>query len=347
MTESGTSPDRDPVRDPARLAALRRLSLLDTPAEEPFDRLVRLAARLLDAPSAVVSLVDEDRQFFWSAHGVKQLWAARGTPLSHSFCQHVVHTGEALVVNDSLAEPLVRDNPAVSELNVAAYAGVPLREREGHVIGTLCVMDSRPRTWRPEDLDLLGELAATIMSAIELRAASHGVSASAWMGVSHDESPTSTARPSSHELTAEQLAAAADALASAGRDKLDRLRRYDQLVRSEPPTLENVETERRLMEEARAAFGAVQHAVTRYDETTQPVRSATTLEPVMAELLTRSDSLREASVACLQAHRRQRELDQQFRIGRARLDEFEQASADAARAEDVLYERIRTYDYSR
>ena len=84
-------PDNAALLDPARLAQLSRLRLLDTPPEEPFDRLTRLAARTLGAPVALVSLVDDRRQFFKSAHGLPEPWASqRETPLTHSFCQHVV-----------------------------------------------------------------------------------------------------------------------------------------------------------------------------------------------------------------------------------------------------------------
>ena len=103
---------------PARLDALLRLGLLDTPPEESFDRLTRLAARLLSAPVALVSLVDDHRQFFKSAFGLPQPWATvRETPLSHSFCQHVVSEGKPLIVEDARAHPLVCGNPAVTDLN--------------------------------------------------------------------------------------------------------------------------------------------------------------------------------------------------------------------------------------
>src|SRR4051794_22450404 len=107
----------DTLMHTSRLNALRRTALLDTPAEERFDRLTRLAARVLHAPAALVSLVDEDRQFFKSCVGLPEPWASlRQPPLTHSFCRHVVPLGEPLVVPDARQHPLVRDNPAIVDL---------------------------------------------------------------------------------------------------------------------------------------------------------------------------------------------------------------------------------------
>jgi GAF domain-containing protein len=105
------------LTDSGRLAALRRTNLLDTPAEEAFDRLARLATRLLDAPVALVSLVNADRQFFKAAIGLAEPWlSARQTPVSHSFCQHLLVSGGPLVIDDARLDPRVRDNPAIVEL---------------------------------------------------------------------------------------------------------------------------------------------------------------------------------------------------------------------------------------
>src|SRR2546426_1109876 len=113
--------------EPARLAAARWTALLDTPPEEAFDRLTRLAARLLGTPVALISLPDEDREFFKSATGLPEaLAAARAIPLSYSFCRHVIESGTRLIVEDARHHPLVRTNPAIRELGWVAYAGVPL-----------------------------------------------------------------------------------------------------------------------------------------------------------------------------------------------------------------------------
>lgn len=167
-----SSPPSDRVHDPERLAALRRSGLLGTLPEESFDRLTRMAARLLDAPVALVSLVDSDRQFFKSCLGLPEPWASeRQTPLSHSFCQHVVHTEEPLVIEDARDHPLVRENLAIRDLGVIAYAGIPLRTSDGHVLGSLCAIDSHPRKWTPEEVRTLRDLAASVVTEIELRLA--------------------------------------------------------------------------------------------------------------------------------------------------------------------------------
>src|SRR4051812_44125767 len=135
------------VRDPARLEALRRTGLLDSEPSPGFDRLTRLASRVLNAPVALVSLVDEDRQFFKSCLGVPEPWAsARETPLTHSFCQHALTSREPLIVDDAREHEVLRHNLAIRDMGVIAYAGVRLVDADEQPLGTLCVIDSRPRT---------------------------------------------------------------------------------------------------------------------------------------------------------------------------------------------------------
>jgi hypothetical protein len=156
------------VRDPERLQALRATGLLDSPAEEPFDRITKLAARVLNAPVALISLVDADRQFFKSSVGLREPWhSARQTPLSHSFCRHTLDTAEPLVIEDSRLHPLVRDNLAVRDLDAVAYAGIPLIHN-GHVLGTLCVLDHHPRVWTRDQIETLEALGASVLSEMEL-----------------------------------------------------------------------------------------------------------------------------------------------------------------------------------
>ena len=154
----------DPVFDAARLAELRATGLLDSPAEEVFDRLTRLAARLLGAPISRVTLVDEDRQFFKSHAGPPT--ECRQTPLSHSYCRHAVASGETLVIGDAREHPLVAGNPAIGEYGALAYVGVPLRTGSGHVLGTLCVVDDQPRAWTAEQTETLEVLAASVMGLV-------------------------------------------------------------------------------------------------------------------------------------------------------------------------------------
>jgi GAF domain-containing protein len=156
--------------DSERLAAVAYADLLDTPVERPFDRLTSLASRLLRAPVALVTVVEPHRQFFKSAVGLAEpVASARETTIEYSFCRHVVERGAPVVVNDAREDPLVRDNPAIRELDVVAYAGMPLVSRDGHVLGTLCAIDHVPRDWARDDLDTLRDLAESVVSEIDLR----------------------------------------------------------------------------------------------------------------------------------------------------------------------------------
>jgi two-component system, cell cycle sensor histidine kinase and response regulator CckA len=157
------------IRDPARLQALRRLGLIDAPPDPALERLTLVAQRVMRAPVALICLVDADRQIIHSAVGLPEPLARhRETPLSHSICRHLVTTGSALAVGDARADQRLRDHPAVTELGVAAYAASPLVTADGHVVGTLAVLDFTPRVWRPDELDLLDQLAGTVWSHIEL-----------------------------------------------------------------------------------------------------------------------------------------------------------------------------------
>ena len=157
------------LTDPARLSALRDTGLLATPPEKAFDRLTRLVTKVLHVPVALVSLVAEDHQFFKSFVGVPEPWAsARRTPLSHSFCQHVVASGEPLVVADARLHPVLRDSPAVTEMRVIAYAGVPLVTPGGFVLGSLCAIDTKPRAWTADEVAILRDLSASVMAEVEL-----------------------------------------------------------------------------------------------------------------------------------------------------------------------------------
>ena len=148
---------------------MQATGLLDSDVSPSFDRLARVAAHVLNAPVALVSLVDADRQFFKSCLGLPEPWASeRGAPLSHSFCQHAVASREPLVVDDAREHELLRDNPAIRDMGVVAYAGIPLIDADGHALGTLCVIDSRPRHWTTHQVQLLSDLAASVVTEIAL-----------------------------------------------------------------------------------------------------------------------------------------------------------------------------------
>lgn len=144
-----------------RLAALRALGLLDAPPAEPFKTYVRLAARLTGAPVALVSLVEDQRQFFAASLGLGEPPPAE-TPISHSFCQHVVRSGDVLQIDDAKAHPLVAANPSVTELGVEAYLGAPVRHPDGHLLGAICALAHEPRNWSSADVDVLRDLARLV-----------------------------------------------------------------------------------------------------------------------------------------------------------------------------------------
>ncbi|MHC5011618.1 MAG: GGDEF domain-containing protein [Planctomycetota bacterium] len=144
-----------------RLRTLRALELLDTPPEERFDRVTRLARRLFDVPIALVSLVDEDRQWFKSRQGLD----AEETPREISFCGHAILGDRVLVVEDALQDNRFHDNPLVTgQPGVRFYAGHPLSAQDGSKMGTLCLVDRQPRTLSRDDLELLSDLAAMVES---------------------------------------------------------------------------------------------------------------------------------------------------------------------------------------
>lgn len=144
--------------------------LLDTPPEDAFDRVTKLVARLLRTPVALVTILDRDRQFFKGEVGLPEPWhSRRETPLTHSFCQHVVATEAPLVVEDARSHPLVCNNLAIEDLGVEAYLGHPIRRADGVVIGSLCAIDVLPRIWTGEESELLADLAGIIETELALR----------------------------------------------------------------------------------------------------------------------------------------------------------------------------------
>ncbi len=151
-----------------RLDALHDLAILDTPPEPAFERIAHLAARLFEVPIALVSLVDEDRQWFKCCIGLD----ATETPREVSFCVHAILSDEVMVVPDATRDDRFTNNPHVTGPPfIRFYAGAPLTTRAGHNLGTLCIIDTEPRTLSPDDADMLRDLAATVVDLIEYRAA--------------------------------------------------------------------------------------------------------------------------------------------------------------------------------
>jgi diguanylate cyclase (GGDEF)-like protein len=162
--------------DPQRLAALAESGLVDSPPEAAFDRFTRLAAEVLSVPIALFTLVTPERQVFKSSVGLGEL---RETPLSHSFCRHVVDTGAPLEVVDARTHPRVHDNPAIQDFGIVAYLGMPLTTAAGVRLGSLCAIDHAPRQWTGRDHGVLEDLAAAVMAEVELRRANRQVAEAA------------------------------------------------------------------------------------------------------------------------------------------------------------------------
>lgn len=155
------------TQEAERLAALVRYDMLDTDAEESFDRITRIVASMFQAPIALVSLVDQNRQWFKSAVGL----TAKQTPREHAFCAHAICGRGVFVVKDATLDTRFSDNPlVVGQPEIRFYAGAPLVTPDDYALGTLCIIDrqSRPEP-TPEQKQILTDLADLVMREMETR----------------------------------------------------------------------------------------------------------------------------------------------------------------------------------
>ena len=153
-----------PKDEASRVSVLRELGILDTGPEEPFDRVTRIAATAFNTPMSLVSLVDTDRQWFKSNFGLNTSETSRDS----AFCAHVVQKNGELVVSDTLQDDRFADNPLVQgQPHVRFYAGAPLTLPDGSCIGTLCLLDTRPREFTHEDMQMLRDLRDLVLDEIE------------------------------------------------------------------------------------------------------------------------------------------------------------------------------------
>ena len=163
----GHIPSPIPSDEGARLKELHRLKILDTASEERFERIVRLTALLFAAPIAYVAMVDGHRQWFKARVGIEPT----ETPRKVSFCAHAIMQDDALVVNDARQDIRFAHLPLViEEPYVRFYAGQPVRGPGGHKVGTLCLLDTRPRKLNPRDLSVLKELGALVEHELDMQA---------------------------------------------------------------------------------------------------------------------------------------------------------------------------------
>lgn len=145
---------------------------LDAVGEPVFDRIADLVRTLLGVPVALVSLLDADRQFFPGQAGLAEPWATlRQTPLSHAICQRVAVAQDPLVVTDARRDERCSANPAVEELGIVGYAGMPLTDADETVLGALCAIDHEPRDWTQAELSLLADMALACSDSLRLRIA--------------------------------------------------------------------------------------------------------------------------------------------------------------------------------
>ncbi len=152
--------------DGIRLRLLAKYDVLDTSREEVFDRITRIASKVAGVPISLISLVDEERQWFKSRYGLE----TEETPRDISFCGHAIHGNEPFVVPDASQDERFADNPLVSGgLGIRLYAGVPLKVASGANLGTLCVIDKVARNLEADEITALRDLAAIAVRELELR----------------------------------------------------------------------------------------------------------------------------------------------------------------------------------
>jgi GAF domain-containing protein len=159
------------VRRPSRLRALAELEANAESSAAALDRIARTACRVLDVPVVLVNLVGADRQRFVACGGPEPWASMREMPITAGFCPFALGSDVAYSFSDAHADPALASNPAVEQLGVVAYAGVPLRTAGGEPVGTLCALDYEPRTWSEDDLALLTDLAAGVIAELQLLAA--------------------------------------------------------------------------------------------------------------------------------------------------------------------------------
>ncbi|MGZ5302570.1 MAG: GAF domain-containing protein, partial [Bacteroidia bacterium] len=164
-----TETDILPANEKERIKALKRYEILDTPPDGSFDRITTIAAKLFNVPIALVTLVDEDRIWFKAKHGLENVNQIDRDP---GLCSSAILSPEVYYISDTLNDPRTLTNPLVAgEFGLRFYAAAPLRTKEGYNLGTVCLLDTKPKNLSKEDVKILEELAGIVMDEMELRLA--------------------------------------------------------------------------------------------------------------------------------------------------------------------------------
>ena len=154
-----------PHNEALRLQDLYSYQLLDTPSESDFDELVELASRICNCPISLITLLDKDRQWFKAKKGIN----ADGTSRDEAFCSHAILQDEVMIVKDATKDERFFDNPfVIGDPNVRFYAGAPIVSRSGHKLGTICLIDSKPKSFTKEEEALLQLLAKQASRLLEI-----------------------------------------------------------------------------------------------------------------------------------------------------------------------------------
>ncbi len=158
------------ANEPERLAALQRYEILDTPSEAAFDRITALASRIFDMPIVLISLIDQDRQWFKSCYGLSITETSREL----AFCSHTILSDATLVIKDAALDERFADNPLVTgEPFIRFYAGMPLHTHDGYNLGSLCLIDRHPREFSSQEQQNLEDLTKVVSEQLELRRLAH------------------------------------------------------------------------------------------------------------------------------------------------------------------------------
>lgn len=342
----------DPIADPKRLAAVRRTGLLDSPPEESFDRLTLAASKVMDVAVALVSLVFDDRQFLKSAQDIGGVFrAGNETTLAMSLCRYAVAAVQPLVISDARLRPDFQDHPAVRNGQVVAYAGFPIVVDGGEAIGTVCVLDTRPREWSEQQIAALGELAREASELIAQQAVAADSKARLFArkiglaSVPPDAQQNSSAlgvvalldRMEVPDRPAEQAGAATALEAESGlvAAAMFLVKQVDAYVLSlgTRASAGDVDEQHRLRAAVVGAQASLLRALEAFDAAEKSSASG-------AEA---AATLRDSCAALLEAEARRTRASLLFRRGETGLEEVEQSASEATAAEQAMRLALRNY----